>query len=277
MARYEADCAAAKLRGQKTPKLEWTDENPDFSGYDLQDLPDNWEWSHISKFGFVKGGKRLPKGEMLVEENTGHPYLRVRDLKDGTVDRSQILHVPKRVFPRIKNYTIQHGDVYLTIVGSIGLAGTIPIELNGASLTENAAKIVQPLGFVPEFLALWLRSPQSQQIIQQNVHSGGQGKLALFRIEQLPVPVAPLPEQQEIVRRVEKLFKLADQIEKRFAEARKRVESIPQSVLAKAFRGELVPTEYELAQAEGRSFESAEQLLERIQKNGQAKAVKAKK
>jgi type I restriction enzyme S subunit len=79
-----------------------------------------------------------------------------------------------------------------------------------------------------------------------------------------------ISEQLEIVRRVEKLFALADQIEARFVEARKRVNGISQSVLAKAFRGELVLTEFELAKAEGRSFESAEELLERLSRNGKA-------
>jgi type I restriction enzyme, S subunit len=81
----------------------------------------------------------------------------------------------------------------------------------------------------------------------------------------------PLPEQEEIVRRVEKLFALADRIEARFVQGRKRVDSITQAILAKAFRGELVPTEFELAKAEGRSFESAEELLERIGRNGELK------
>ncbi len=84
------------------------------------------------------------------------------------------------------------------------------------------------------------------------------------------VPVPPLPEQQEIVRRVEKLFALADRIEARFEQCQKRVDSITQSILAKAFRGELVPTEFELAQTEGRSFESAEELLARIRNAGAA-------
>ena len=67
---------------------------------------------------------------------------------------------------------------------------------------------------------------------------------------------------------MENLFALAEQIEMRFAEGRKRVDSITQAILAKAFRGELVPTEFELAKTEGRSFESAEELLKRIRCNG---------
>jgi len=87
------------------------------------------------------------------------------------------------------------------------------------------------------------------------------------------VELPPLPEQQEIVRRVDQLFAFADRLEARVETARKRVDALTQSILAKAFRGELVPTEAELARAEGRSFESAAQLLERIATlNGQGTA-----
>ena len=59
-------------------------------------------------------------------------------------------------------------------------------------------------------------------------------------------------------------FALADRIEAKLAAARQRVERLTQAVLAKAFRGELVPTEAELARREGRDYEPAGVLLERI-------------
>ena len=80
----------------------------------------------------------------------------------------------------------------------------------------------------------------------------------------LRVPLAPLEEQTEIDRRVEALFKLAHAIERRVAAATTRADRLTQSILAKAFRGELVPTEAELARREGRDYEPAAVLLERI-------------
>lgn len=79
-----------------------------------------------------------------------------------------------------------------------------------------------------------------------------------------PVPLPGRDEQDEIVRRVEALFKLADAIEKRVTAAKLRAERLTQAVLAKAFRGELVPTEAEIARREGRKYEPASVLLERI-------------
>ncbi|MCF7963781.1 MAG: restriction endonuclease subunit S [Pirellula sp.] len=64
-------------------------------------------------------------------------------------------------------------------------------------------------------------------------------KGAKFR--DLPIPFPPLSEQQEIVRRVEKLFAFADQIESRLKQAQAHFDRLTQSILAKAFRGQLVP------------------------------------
>ena len=88
--------------------------------------------------------------------------------------------------------------------------------------------------------------------------------LNLEQLQTLPVPLAPLAEQHEIVRRVEALFQLADAIVKRVAAATARAEKLTQATLTKAFRSELVPTEAELARREGRPYEPASALLERI-------------
>jgi hypothetical protein len=76
---------------------------------------------------------------------------------------------------------------------------------------------------------------------------GGWGFPEYHRVAERP----PREEQQEIVRRVEALFKLADVIEKRVTAASLRAEKLTQAIFAKAFRGELVPTEAELARREG--------------------------
>jgi type I restriction enzyme S subunit len=75
-------------------------------------------------------------------------------------------------------------------------------------------------------------------------------------IKEFILAVPPLVEQHEIVRRVEKLFGLADSLEVKYKKAIERVEKIEQSVLAKAFRGELVKPDP--------NDEPAEELLKRI-------------
>ena len=60
------------------------------------------------------------------------------------------------------------------------------------------------------------------------------------------------------------MFRLADTTEARVATATARADKLTQVILAKAFRGELVPTEADLAREEGRDYERASALLARI-------------
>jgi len=84
-------------------------------------------------------------------------------------------------------------------------------------------------------------------------------------VAEYTIPLPPIEEQREIVRRVEALFAHADQIKGHVRAATIRAERLPQSVLARAFRGELVLAEAQLAAEEGREYEAASALLERIQ------------
>ncbi len=70
------------------------------------------------------------------------------------------------------------------------------------------------------------------------------------------IPFPPIEEQKEIVRRVKSLFTLADTVEKQYEEAKKRTDRLTQSILAKAFRGEMVPQDP--------NDEPASELLKRI-------------
>ena len=220
------------------------------------EVPAEWKWTNIGKIAEVKGGKRLPKGESLESRDSGQPYVRATNLKQGTVG-GEMLFVPQHLKSKIKNYIVRSGDAYITIVGAcIGDAGTIPPEYDGANLTENAARIRGTTICASSFIASWLRAPFCQNEIQSSILSAAQGKLALFRIEQLPIAHPSFTEQIEVVRKIEKLFALADCLEARYIAARHQLEQMTPSLLSKAFSGELVPQDP--------TDEPAEKLLERI-------------
>jgi type I restriction enzyme S subunit len=92
----------------------------------------------------------------------------------------------------------------------------------------------------------------------------GQHNLTLELARNVRIPLPSEEEQSEIVRRVNALMTFAQKSEARIEAATARMEKITQAILAKAFRGELVPTEAELARREGREYEPASVLLERI-------------
>jgi type I restriction enzyme S subunit len=132
----------------------------------------------------------------------------------------------------------------------------------------------------PTFFMHVLNSPQTNQRVRQLTGGSASPHLNVQEIKRFPVPLPPFREQLEIVRRVEVLFKLANAIEKRVADATLRAKKLTAAILAKAFRGELVPTEAELARREGRPYESAADHLARIQSERtekQSSSLKEKK
>jgi type I restriction enzyme M protein len=102
----------------------------------------DWPETTIGECCEVKGGKRLPMGEQFSNVPTKHPYIRVTDLGEQTVDLNNLKFIPEEIHRQISRYTISSADVYISIAGTIGLMGTVPDELDGANLTENAAKLM---------------------------------------------------------------------------------------------------------------------------------------
>lgn len=162
-------------------------------------VPEGWEIATLSEFASVKGGKRLPKGETFSPIKTKYPYVRVTDFKAGSVDIRGLRYVSESIREQIKRYVISSNDLYISIAGTLGLVGEIPEALDGALLTENAAKIVFNSNSNKTFFKYYLSSNEAQEHFNQAKGTGGGvPKLALFRIEDTLVLIPPLPEQQKI-------------------------------------------------------------------------------
>lgn len=169
------------------------------------EIPESWEWCSVGTIASVLGGKRIPAGRKLSQENTGHIYIRVSDMKEDTVSTDNLLYVPEDIYPSISKYIINKEDVYITVAGTIGRIGKIPPELDGANLTENADRIVFT-NINQDWLIKCLQSNFVQKQITDVTTKVGQPKLAILRIQNLLIPLPPLAEQHRIVERIEKLM-----------------------------------------------------------------------
>ena len=169
------------------------------------EIPKSWEWTRLSTIAKVLGGKRIPAGRKLTAENTGHVYIRVSDMKDGTVIQNGLLYVPEDIFNSISKYIIKKEDVFITVAGTIGRIGKIPPELDGANLTENADRLVFS-SLNQDWMIFLLQSSFIQNQIAEVTTKVGQPKLAIARIEKLLIPLPPLNEQTRIVEQIAVIF-----------------------------------------------------------------------
>ena len=165
-------------------------------------IPSSWSWCRLGNIASIKGGKRIPVGEKLTTENTGHMYIRVADMKENTVKTDDIHYISESIYQKIKSYTISTEDLYITVAGTIGSVGEIPKVFDNANLTENADKIVFR-GICKKFLMYCLLSNFVQSQIKKCTTKVGQPKLAIVRIEDLLIPLPPIKEQYRIVHKIE--------------------------------------------------------------------------
>jgi type I restriction enzyme S subunit len=199
---------------------------------DIGIIPQSWEVQAIGDIASVKGGKRLPLGKSLVSRTTLHPYIRVTDMQDGGVSTEDIKYVPDDVFPAIKNYRIYVSDIFISVAGTLGIVGTIPLELDGSNLTENADKITD-ISCDRDYLLHNLQSSRIQEIIESEKTVGAQPKLALTRIERFLVGVPPtIAEQRSIAEALNDAAELIANLARLVAKMRCLRQAVAQELLS---------------------------------------------
>ncbi len=161
-------------------------------------IPKDWNVKTIDQIALVTSGKRLPLGSYLVDHSTSHPYIRVTDMRPGTVALADIRYVPENVFPAIKRYRIYRDDIFISVAGTLGIVGKVPSELDGANLTENADRITN-ISCSQDFLLYVLMSSLIQNKIESIQTVGAQPKLALARIRKFDVPLPPTETEQRAI------------------------------------------------------------------------------
>ncbi len=231
-------------------------------------LPTSWKWLPIGEFiKFIGSGITPRGGKNAYQKKDGVPFIRSQNVYPDGLCFDDIAFISKELHNTMSRTHTKPNDVLLNITGaSIGRSTFIPPEIPIANVNQHVCIIRTDGSIFPKYLSIFLNS----QIGQDQIYKlqGGQTREGLNyrQVKSIKVSIPPLPEQHEIVRRVESLFALADRIEQRVAAGKERADRLTQVILAKAFRGELVPTEAELARMEGREYEPAGVLLERIRK-----------
>ena len=209
-----------------------------------------WNIDTIENLGEVKGGKRLPKGESLIEQITPYPYIRLVDIKNNKVDMSNVMYLTEDIQNKISRYIVEKDDVCLAIVGNtIGLVFNITDKEHGFNLTENAARVtnLDKSRINNKFLFYYLKSEIGQyQIISKKVGSA-QGKLPIKNVKQIEVLLPPIEEQEKIANI---LSSLDDKIELN-NEMNKTLEEMAQSIFKRWFVDFEFPNEY------GESYKSS--------------------
>lgn len=244
--------------------------NPTEDAHDLVpgEIPESWDIAELRDvcipgrpitYGILKPGPEL---------EVGVPYIRVADFPGNKLSLANIKNTSKEIDLQYKRARLTAGDLLLSIRGSVGRLIKIPEELEGANITQDTARLSISPKLLTDFVYWALLAASTQRRMRNATRGVAVRGINIGDVRALQIPLPPLEEQFEIVRRVEKLFAFSDQLEAKIASAQRCIDQLSQSILAKAFRGELVPQDP--------NDEPASVLLERI-KAQRASEPKAKR
>ena len=216
---------------------------------DSDGLPASWRFTALSKlcdsFAYGTSAKSKLSGQV--------PVLRMGNIQGGKIDWDDLVYTSDAT--EIRKYSLKPGTVLFNRTNSpelVGKAaiyrGEMPAIFAGYLIRINPC---EPLD--SEYLNYCLGTDYAREFCLRVKTDGvSQSNINAQKVGAFEVPLCSLQEQREIARRIQTLFTLADQIEARYQQAKAQVDQLTQSILAKAFRGELVPTEAELARRESR-------------------------
>jgi type I restriction enzyme, S subunit len=258
-------CGSKRSRSRKGANSA-RNEGDDADGLDLNLMPDLPEaWSYARADDIVEPGTIVTYGIVLPGPNVdqGVPYVRGLDIENGQVLVDQLWKTTHAIAAKHERSRLEPGDVLLCVIRHLKVA-IVPDRLRGGNLTQGTVRLRPSKAILGSYLTRYLESPAAQGWMKSRYFGMDMPRINVEDARALPIPVPPLAKQHEIVRRVEALFKLSDAIEKRVAATTARADKLTQAILARAFRGELVPTEAELARRNGRDYEPASVLLKRV-------------
>lgn len=251
--RFRQSVLAAAVSGKLTeewrssgrsldPKAFVLKDNHDrekiFESTQNHEIPANWKWLRLIDTGRITGGGTPSKSERSYWDGDIQ-WITPKDMKVRKIDSSKLTITDLGVSN--SSVKIINKDSVLFVTRGMILAHSFPVAVNKRDVTVNQdMKAITPYqGISCQYLLISLEAKKAIFVQLAGSSTHGTKRLESKHFSNVAIPIPPLEEQTEIVRRVEQLFAYADTIEQQVQNALARVNNLTPSILAKAFRGEL--------------------------------------
>lgn len=275
--RFRQSVLAAAVSGKlteewrSTVKLIRTDIEPNKKLPNLTEKDyysesiDSWSWCRLGSVSdLINGdrGKNYPNKSEYVED--GIPFINTGHIEsDGTLSHQRMNFISQAKYDSLGGGKTSPTDLVYCLRGAtMGKTARVNYEVGAIASSLVIVRTAKVLN--REFAYFFLISPEAKKLIKSFDNGSAQPNLSAKSLASYPIQIPSLKEQTEIIRRVEKLFAYADKVEAEANAAQERVNKLTQSILAKAFRGELTQRWREQNPELISGENSAEMLLEKI-------------
>lgn len=242
--KWEEDLRA---RGKDPRKTKYEEPNPVDIG-ELPKLPEQWVWTNVGRlatpepYALVDGpfGSNLKTADYAEK---GVRVIRLQNIGESEFKDRDYAFISRAKFETLQKHRICPGDlIFATLGDPVARVCRFPVDHPVALVKADCIRFKVDAACAKSLYVMWaLNTVDAHKRAEAAAHGIGRLRVNLNEIKQLPVPLAPPLEQRQIVAIIKDFFHQADAIEAAVEVARRRAEKLEQSILARAFRGELVP------------------------------------
>ncbi len=239
----------------------------------LPKLPKDWTWASVDQMAAHEPRSITdgPFGSNLKSNHytdSGPRVIRLQNIGDG-VFIDEKAHISRKHYELLREYAVHEGDLVIRALGiPAPRACKIP-DIGPAIVKADCIRLKVASEFiVTDYVMSTLNSPPTQHRTELKIHGVGRPRLNLGEVKAIAIPLPPLAEQRQIVRKVERRLTAAKRLATTLDRQLDRARATRQSLLCEAFAGKLVP--------QNANDESASVLLDRIRAAREAEAKKPK-
>lgn len=172
--------------------------SPGYKQSEIGVIPEDWAVKPLSELT----DPERPIGYGIVQTGpsvlNGIPCVRVLDLVDGRISRSNLITTSKEISLSYKRTLLREGDLVIALRGKVGALAKVDAALQGANLTRGVALLSKYTRYVPEYLLQYLSSSIGQALIEKNFNGSALQEIPIASLRKLPIAVPADAEQRAI-------------------------------------------------------------------------------
>ena len=210
------------------------------------ELPKGWEWTNI-EFLLIdkkKGMGTGPFGTMLKKsehQKSGVPVLGIENIGEGIFQMPNKIFVTDEKATQLKNFRVKENDIIISRSGTVGEICLLPKAMENSIISTNLIRVSLNLKVIdPKYFVYLFQGGEVRQQVYDLCKGSSRAFLNQTILNSLDFPYCVIEEQQRIVQEIESRLSVADKMEESIAQSLQQAEALRQSILKKAFSGELV-------------------------------------
>ncbi|WP_342494234.1 restriction endonuclease subunit S [Bacillus sp. FSL M7-0307] len=245
--RVNKDREQKILKEKKMAKIEGRSPRRIKSGkvmeedVNLPNIPDTWVWDIFQNVADIQGG--VTKGKKYGNKSkVSVPYLRVANVQEGYLYFDEVKEIAVSQ-EDVNKYQLAIGDLLITEGGDRDKLGRCAIwnnEIPGCIHQNHIYRARLYAGLKPEYISYMLRTRFAKTYFFDNAsQSVNLASINMTVLGKLPIPIPPEEEQEKIVEVINYYFNIFGKVEEEYYQVKEKLDTLKQSILSKAFQGEL--------------------------------------